>query len=205
MRLFVEDLQGGAHHVEIFSSPTLAEFPIGWTGGRLVMAVGEPTCCQALTLNPYAATSYPIVDPATGNRLASLFDNSTGPGGPVEPIGTVCFENGGAPVYQHWDGTNFTPPTAVTSPFPYLVALAPNGSRFAVGGDPMHIEGPQGGDLRLDTVGRGYVYGWLDGDRFVYQRDMGSPLRVYDVNSTSGADISAGFSAYLGTFPAAIS
>jgi hypothetical protein len=202
MRLYVEDLQGGGHHVDIFSSPTLAEFPIGWTAGRLVLAVGEPTCCQALTLNPYAATSYHVADPGTGNQLASLCDNSTGPGGPVEPIGVVCFENG-PPVYQRWDGTFFNPPTAVTTPIPYLVALALDGGRFAAGGDPMHVEGPRGADVRLGD--RGYVFGWLDADRFVYQRDIGSPLRVFHVPTGSAVDISPGFSAYLGTFPAAIS
>src|SRR5260370_41280712 len=33
MRLYVEDLNGGGHHVGIFSSTTVAEFPVGWTGG----------------------------------------------------------------------------------------------------------------------------------------------------------------------------
>jgi hypothetical protein len=203
MRLYVEDAQGGGHHVDIFSSPTLAEFPIGWIGGRLILAVGEPTCCQALTLNPYAATSYHVVDPATGNRLSSLCDNSSGPGGPIEQGGVICFESGLAPKFERWDGTSFLPPAAVTTPFPYLVALSPDGTRVIAGGKPLRIEGPNGSGAELAESG--YVFGWLDADRFVYQRDLGTPLRVFDLTTSSGTDISPGFNAYLGTFPPAIS
>src|SRR5713226_3673885 len=65
MRLYVEDLSGGANHVDIFSSTTVAEFPIGWTSGRWILAVSEPGCCTTNTVNPYNDTSYHVVDPAT--------------------------------------------------------------------------------------------------------------------------------------------
>jgi hypothetical protein len=39
-RLYVEDLIGGGNHVELFSSPTVLEWPAGWHNGSLVMAVG---------------------------------------------------------------------------------------------------------------------------------------------------------------------
>jgi hypothetical protein len=90
MRLYVEDLSGGGHHVDIFSSPTVAEFPVGWTSGRLVLAVSEPRCCDGQPRNPYDATSYHVVDPASATRLASLCNNSGGPEGPIEPIGAMC-------------------------------------------------------------------------------------------------------------------
>ena len=47
MRLYVEDLQGGGHRVDIFSSATVAEFPIGWATGNVILAVSTPFCCQA--------------------------------------------------------------------------------------------------------------------------------------------------------------
>src|ERR1700680_322243 len=153
MRLYVEDVQGGGHHAEIFSSTTLAEFPIGWVGGRLVMAVGEPTCCQALTLNPYAATSYHIVDPATGNRLVSLCDGGT-PLGPVTTAGLIC--NTGPGSFTRWDGGPIPAPAAMT-PSAYLNALSPDGTRIAVGGQPIQIEGPRGAFYPLAESG--YVFG----------------------------------------------
>src|SRR6266852_5062497 len=99
MRLYVEDLNGGGHHVDIFSSTTVAEFPVGWTGGRLILAVSEPRCCSAPTANPYDATSYHVVDPATGSRLASLCNSGSGPQGPIEPIGAVCYHPNAAHTY----------------------------------------------------------------------------------------------------------
>jgi dipeptidyl aminopeptidase/acylaminoacyl peptidase len=200
MRLYVEDVQGGGHHAEIFSSTTLAEFPIGWVGGRLVLAVGEPTCCQALTLNPYAATSYHIVDPATGNRLVTLCDQGT-PVGPVTTAGMIC--NTGPGDFSRWDGSPIPAPAAMTTPFPYLNALSPDGTRIAVGGQPMEIEGPRGNFYRLAESG--YVFGWLDADRFVYQNYVGSYLMVFDLSRGSAAQISNLSYAFLGTFPPAIS
>jgi len=91
MRLYVEDLNKGGRHVDVFSSRTVVEFPIGWTGGRLILAVSEPRCCRAVTSNPYDAYSYHVVDPDTGSTLASLCDNSAGPEGPIEPIGAICY------------------------------------------------------------------------------------------------------------------
>src|SRR5438445_3187337 len=110
MRLYVEDLHGGGHHVDIFSSTTVAEFPIGWTGGRLILAVSEPGCCPSEPGNPYDASSYHVVDPATGTRLVTLCDNSAGPMGPLEPIGAVCYHPAQAPTYQRWDGSPFDAP-----------------------------------------------------------------------------------------------
>src|SRR5260370_17755566 len=83
MRLYVEDLNGGGHHADIFSSTTVAEFPVGWTSGHLILAVSEPRCCPAEPGNPYDASSYHVVDPATGTRLATLADNSAGPQRPI--------------------------------------------------------------------------------------------------------------------------
>jgi hypothetical protein len=220
MRLYVEDLQGGGHHVDIFSSTTVAEFPVGWTSGRLVLAVSEPRCCQAQPGNPYDASSYHVVDPATGTRMVSICDGSLGPEGPVEPIGATChnppFHN---PAYQRWDGSSFDVPAAVPDPtaqFPN--ALSPDGSRVA--GSPC-CDPAQG---RLATFGpsgywdwlnqSGYVLGWLDGKHIVIQQINAPALSVVEIaewsivaaerSAVSVSELSPGGS-YLGTFPPAIS
>jgi hypothetical protein len=69
MRLYVEDLQGGGHHVDIFDSKTVAEFPIGWTGGNLVLAVTEPRCCEPQPLTPMARPSSTSQTPTPGGGL----------------------------------------------------------------------------------------------------------------------------------------
>jgi hypothetical protein len=201
MRLYVEDVQGGGHHVDIYSSPTAAEFPIGWTGGRLVVAVTTPDCCQAVPINPYGATTYHVVDPDTGNRRLTMCDL---PGGPIEPVGVICFAYGPRG-FEHWDGTTFLPPAAVQWYPGYFDAMAPDGTRVAIGADTMRINGPQGADVLLVAVGRGNVFGWLDADRIIYERDPGGPLRLYDLISESVTDISPASSTYLGTFPPPIS
>jgi len=39
-RIYVEDLAGGGHHIELFSSTTVLEWPVGWHQGHVVIAVG---------------------------------------------------------------------------------------------------------------------------------------------------------------------
>jgi hypothetical protein len=214
MRLYVEDLNGGGHHADIFSSTTVAEFPVGWTSGRLVLAVSEPGCCKAQPVNPYDATSYHVVDPATGTRLASLCNSSQGPEGPIEPIGAICYHPYQAPTYQRWDGSPFDAPAAVPNPTEFLNALSPDGTQVAVGsvGGNMWIYGPRSGGDPLNELG--YVWGWLDEEHLVIQRLDTPALFVFEVIASAPtaarrwtipaiAEISSG-GAYLGTFPPAV-
>jgi hypothetical protein len=212
MRLYVEDVDGGGNHVDIFSSTTVAEFPIGWTTGRLILALTEPRCCRAITGNPYDASAYHVVDPDTGSRLASLCDNSAGPEGPIEPIGTICYHPNAAPTYQRWDGSPFDAPAAVPNPSAFLNALSPDGTRVAVGqvGGQIWIWGPRGSADWLNEAG--YVFGWLDQEYIVISSNA-TALSTIDVvaSATAGrlwtvratAEISP-FGVYLGTFPAAV-
>ncbi|MHB8687026.1 MAG: hypothetical protein ACYDB4_07500 [Candidatus Dormibacteraceae bacterium] len=206
MRMYVEDLQGGGHHVDIFSSTTVAEFPIGWTSGRLVVAVGDPLCCQARPLNPYAATSYHVVDPATGTRLASLCDKTGGPAGPVVSAGALCIESGASPLFQRWDGSPFPAPAAIPDVSQYLAALSADGTRVAVGGDPIRIMGPAGRDDAYAGES-GYVFGWLDARHVAFQRPGDGELWMLDLNTRRSQVISGTTTTpsggYLGVFPAA--
>jgi hypothetical protein len=207
MRLYVEDLQGGGHHLDIFSSPTVAEFPIGWTAGQLVLAVSNPFCCQSQRLNPYSATEYHVVDPATGTRLATLCAGSLGPEGPVEPAGAFCYENGRAPEFRRWDGSSLAAPGAIPIPN-NLNALSPDGSQVAVGGDPIRIFRAGGVDEQLSGES-GDPLGWLDSDHFVFQR-LGdtTELWVLDLSTRRGTVIAGSATAqagnYAGAFPAAL-
>ncbi len=87
MRLYVEDLAGGGHHIEIFSSTSLYEWPVGWHDGNLVLA-GRPALGGAP--NPYAASWYHLVDASTGNRIAVLGGSDCPAVGPLSAAGTAC-------------------------------------------------------------------------------------------------------------------
>jgi hypothetical protein len=201
MRLYVEDLNGGGHHLDIFSSPTVAEFPIGWTAGKLVMAVTSPWCCQTSQINPYAATSYHVVDPATGNRLVSLCDGTSGPVGPVEPGGAICLTARAFSKLQRWDGTTVVPPATIVDPTRYQNAMSPDGTRVAVGGDDIRIWGPAASTTF--TGSSGDVLGWLDADRIVFQRRGANTVSMVDLKSGARVDSSVD-GGYVGTFPAAL-
>lgn len=207
MRLYVEDLDGGGHHVELFTSSAVAEFPIGWDRGRLVVAVSSPFCCQSPQLNPYAATEYHVVDPATGTRVYSVCANSLGPVGPAVGIGVLCYERGRTPDFGYWDGNVLAATWAQRIP-PTFNALSPDGARVAVGGDPIHIiSAPNGSDDPFDGES-GSVLGWLGTEHIAFQRPDDPELRVLDLNSrrsivVSGtADTTGG--TYMGVFPAAM-
>jgi len=203
MRLFVEDLVGGGNLVDIFSSPTVAEYPIGWSAGRLVLAVSQPVCCQNPPTNPYAAGSYHVANPANRDRLITICGPGDIPAGPVEPVGIMCWPtNGNGPYYVHWDGTLFPPPAAVPAPGRYLDALSPDGQLAAVGQDVISIWGPRGSSQNLKVSG--YVFGWLDQDHLVIQKSGASTLSILDLRTSSTTELPQATS-YLGTFPAALS
>jgi hypothetical protein len=111
-KLYVEDLSGGGNHVELFSSPTVLEWPAGWHGGRLVVAVGRNAPPQNAYEGFERGSGYHIADAQTGNRLLSLCD-----GGdsffPESQAGTVCVKYPNASVVS-WDGVVQAVPMAGT-------------------------------------------------------------------------------------------
>src|SRR5260221_444756 len=63
LRLYVEDLAAGANRTAVFSSSSLAEWPVGWRAGGIVLAIGRPGVFTGF--NPYAAVEYHLVEPET--------------------------------------------------------------------------------------------------------------------------------------------
>jgi hypothetical protein len=202
MRLYVEDLAGGAHHVDIFSSTTVFEFPIAWVGGRLVMAQSAPLCCPSPLPNPYGATEYHVVNPDTGLRLVTVCGNGLSPRGPIEPIGVICWAGTGQPRFETWAGSDFPPPTALeTIGPPYHVALSPDGTHVALGGHPILISS-NGSDYRLNV--NGDALGWFDATHVVVSEDGGENGWLLDSRTSAGVQIT-GVAAYYGALPTAIS
>jgi hypothetical protein len=73
MTLYVEDLDG-THHVDLFSSSTVVEWPVGWHLGDLVIAVGASSAPGG-SLIPYPYFAFggiSVIDAATGTGKANL-------------------------------------------------------------------------------------------------------------------------------------
>ena len=131
MKLYVENLDA-SHHVDLFDSPTVAEWPVGWHGGDLVVAVSL-TQIPGLGLNPhpyYAFGGIHVVDAATGSRKATLCGGSSALG-PATPAGVLC-EEGGKVVESDWAGRET--PTGISDCL--FVALQPDGASIACGDLP---------------------------------------------------------------------
>jgi hypothetical protein len=172
MRMYVEDLIGGGHHVDIYSSSINAEFPIGWTHGRLIVALSTPFCCQSSPLNPYGAVEYHVVDPANGNRLATLC-RGLGPWGPPTTIGTTCRVPGPPPFdWRGWDGSSCCAPGTPVGPL-----MSPDGTQTAgAPGGYIEISGPQS-DFVVTQIA-GDPEGWLDVTHIVYRLRSDSTLHI---------------------------
>jgi hypothetical protein len=109
-RLYVEDLNGGGNHIELFFSATVMEWPAGWHAGHLVMALGLNAAPQNIYDGFAAARGYHIADAQTGQRLLSMCDGEI-TFGPESPAGAVCVTNTTASVVS-WDGQSRLLPNA---------------------------------------------------------------------------------------------
>jgi hypothetical protein len=204
MRLYVEDLNGGGNHVNIFSSASVAEYPIGWVGGRLIVALATPWGLTGKP-NPYDASEYHVVNPANGDRLATLCGNTRGPVGWIQPFGTMCSEWNGGPSFVRWDGTKFSgPPQAPNAIAPWSLAISPDGARAAIRGD--HMQVTSGGVIDQLPVAAMNVFGWLDSRHIVYQKaspsgqSVGQTLLIFDLQTFADVPVEQ-LTSYRGAFP----
>jgi len=129
-RLYVEDLNGGGNHLDIFSeSGARTLWPIGWHGiQNLVVGVvpsctqgGGPFCCGIQELH--------VVDPATATRRFTLGGITTCPVvGPPSAAGVICWDGSTSKVLS-WTGATIR---TYPMPGPALQYLSPNGTVVAV-------------------------------------------------------------------------
>ena len=94
LRLYVEDLTGGGHHADIYTT-TIAKgqggqtlWPMGWHQGRLVLAV-VLACSASPVFHPVA---WHVADAATGRRLATVDVSSCRSRLLPSPAGVACFD-----------------------------------------------------------------------------------------------------------------
>jgi hypothetical protein len=193
LRLYVEDLKGGAHHVELFTSTTTYVVPVGWHDGDLVLGVSQATFGQggpAATLNPFDAGSYHVVSAATADRQATV----CGPGhggaiGLIGPGGSMCGTLGGGEIVQAFNGT--TNSTAFSSGTDACYQMSP--SALAIACTPGQI-GPAPDVVILGANGSvmhpklsGSPQGWID-DQHLLLAGEGAAW-VYDLQNQQRATV----------------
>lgn len=136
MTLYVEDSGGGNHHV-IFQSSSEYAWPVAWHRSYLVLAIGPLFSQQGLVLNPYFASSYHVVDPASADRKATIggpdYISACEVSGLLVSAGTACFHranNQSEFWLLDWTGHQFAISAAAS---PYSVgSLAPSTGQVAI-------------------------------------------------------------------------
>jgi hypothetical protein len=188
-RLYVEDVAGGANHVELPFPVGADVWPVGWHAGELVVAVGSaPT--QSVPGNPYGTfAGYQLIDATTGSRVGSL---PCDPAGPLTPSGSACLV-GGAPL-QVVDFAGQTRSLGAGAPASVIgAAEAPDGSRVAF----CCVDG----QLQLWDVADGSVtslgpaespdYGWIDATHLLVSDRVAQHPRVMDVAAGTSLPVAA--------------
>jgi hypothetical protein len=174
LRLYVEDLRGGGHHAEIFTSTVTKGkgettlWPMGWHQGQLVLAVW-PAC----TFQPVPwPGSWHLVDASTAARLATIGDGSCAPSNWPSPSGAACFEPGAGRVRVYdWTGKQVaTVPTQNRA-----TELSPSGrALFAPNGGGLGNPAPTTSFIGVDGNGSFTTTGhmgclWIDDSHVLAQ------------------------------------
>lgn len=179
--LYVEDL-GGGNRVDLFKSATVTEWPVAWTNGHVVVAVG-PLTVGGTSKNPYNGTfGYHVADATSGNRLVTMSDDCLY--GPLVPAGSACVMSG--QIYgQFFDGSIRTIfPSNQDGPQYHLV-LTPDGAGAAgqLGSASIVFFYPAQGDRNLGT--NGAPMGWIDNSHLVFAKPNSSGRGILDLNGGS--------------------
>jgi hypothetical protein len=94
LRLYVEDLHGGGHHSDIYTTTTpkgkggATLWPMGWHEGSLVLAMWAACTFEHV---PYPS-EWHVVDASTATRKAVMGDASCVPSVWPSPAGVACFD-----------------------------------------------------------------------------------------------------------------
>jgi len=133
IKLYVEDLNGGGNHADIYSqSSAFSLWPIGWHGTDNLVVAKVPACTQGG--GPFSASPLElhVVDPATAERHFTLGGPTCVVAGAASPAGVVCEDTSTSLLKQlTWTGG-----IVKTIPLHNLAPayLSPDGSSIAVVG-----------------------------------------------------------------------
>ena len=128
LRLYVEELRGGGHHTDIFTSTAAKKggvtlWPMGWHEGMLVLALVIACTFEPAGVSP---SEWHVVDASTAVRKAALGNASCAPSYWPSAAGVACVDRAKLSAASYdWTGkvTNTRPIQAND----YLAGLSPSG------------------------------------------------------------------------------
>jgi hypothetical protein len=154
--LYVEDLNGGTNHVQIFNEIGGSSlWPLGWHGAGNLILAKVPSCTQGGGPFSYGPQELHVVDPTNARRLVTI-------GGPdciiasaPTPAGALCESAAIDFKVYDWSGNLIKQePSGLTTQAP--VYLSPNGQHVAVtDGTTTHLQYESG------TIAMA-LCGWID-------------------------------------------
>jgi hypothetical protein len=180
--LYVEDVNGGGNHAQIFSeSGAYTLWPVGWHSGALVVAkVGS---CAGDGPLPSGSIELHVVNPANAARIATLGGPGCAVGLPPTPNGVLCEDSTFSKAnILDWSGATRK---SLTIQGPTQAYLSPDGTEVALVVDGQTTFA--GAKQTLDLV----ACGWIDATHVIAGGDAQSQPRVGDVTSGSIAPVSA--------------
>jgi hypothetical protein len=129
--LYVEDLNGGGNHLDLFSqSGAFTLWPVGWHGTNNLVLAKVPSCTQGGGPFCCGPRELHVVDPATANRRFTLGTASCVIAGSPSPAGVACEDNSS---FKQATVLNWTAGTVRTLAIngPSFVYVSPSGSMVA--------------------------------------------------------------------------
>jgi hypothetical protein len=105
LRLYVEDLQGGGHHADIYSTSVNRSkaattlWPVGWHMGLLVLAVVRACTFEPVGLYP---SEWHVSSPTTAVRVTTIKGTNCELGNAPSPAGVGCADANGVTTIYDW-------------------------------------------------------------------------------------------------------
>jgi hypothetical protein len=171
VRLYVEDLNGGTHHLDLFSSSgPYGLQPIGWHGTNNLVLAKVPACTQGG--GPFSAgpLELHVVDPATAVRRFTIGGTNCVIAGAPSPAGAVCETTNGAQASVIDWTANTRRSFAIKAAGPAY--LSPDGAIVAIPGSSATTF--QGSSRTLSMQ----ACGWIDASHVISGGDVQQQPRI---------------------------
>ena len=181
--LYVEDLNGGGHHKQLYTQTgAYTLWPTGWHGMDNLVLAKVPSCTQGGGPGCCGPQEFHVVDPASAVRRFTVGDPTCKLAGAPSPSGVVCETDVQASVLN-WTGAA-TRSFSIQGPTP--ANLSPNGSLVAISpsGDTVIQETSR-------TLAGMQACGWIDDNHVLSGGDAQHQPRVGDVTNGSAVAVAA--------------
>ena len=184
LKLYVEDLNGGTNHVDIFSSSgAFGLWPIGWHGTDNLVVAKVPACTQGGGPLAAAPRELHVVDPGTAVRRYTIGGAQCIPVGLPTPAGTACLNASFTQGFVlDWKGATIR---SFVIAGPIAAYLSPNGGSIALADNTGTTLA--GGSKKMNLV----ACGWIDDTHVISGSDGAPQPLIGNINTSATASVAA--------------